>query len=149
MSARVASPEAQLVAEAVEGLLSALVRQRRAARDPEPGELSLFQFVTLASVVDLEAVRLGALADALGTTDATASRTVDVLELHGFATRRPDGGDGRGVLVHSTAEGRNEVRRGRRRLARLAGRALRDLSPEEARRVAGSLVELRLLLDRR
>jgi DNA-binding MarR family transcriptional regulator len=145
----VVTSDAQLVAEAVEGLLAALVRQRRSARDPEPGELSTFQYLTLASIVDLGAVRLGSLADALGTTDATASRTVDVLELHGFARRRPDTGDGRGVLVEPTAAGRDEVRRGRRRLAGLAERALRDLSPEEARRVAGSLVELRALLDRR
>ena len=145
----VATSDARLVAEAVEGLLVALVRQRRPSRDPEPGELSTFQYLTLASIVDLGAVRLGALADTLRTTDATASRTVDTLELHGFAMRRPDTGDRRGVLVEPTAGGRDEVRRGRRRMARLADRALRDLSPEEARRVAGSLVELRLLLDRR
>jgi DNA-binding MarR family transcriptional regulator len=144
-----ATSDARLVADAVEGILAALVRQRRPARDPEPGELSTFQSLTLASIVDLEAVRLGVLADALGTTDATASRTVDVLELHGFAARQPDSGDGRGILVVPTATGRNEVRRGRRRLAGLADRALRDLGPDEASRVTAALVELRVLLDRR
>jgi DNA-binding MarR family transcriptional regulator len=145
----VATSDARLVAEAVEGLVAALVRQRRSARDPEPGELSTFQSLALASIVDLGALRLGSLADALGTTDATASRTVDVLELQGFATRRPDTGDGRGVLVEPTSTGRDEVRRARRRLTRLAERALRDLGPEEAGRVTAALVELRLLLDRR
>jgi DNA-binding MarR family transcriptional regulator len=144
----VATSDAQLVAEAVEGLLAALVRRRRPARDPEPGELSTFQSLMLAAIVDAEAVRLGSLADALGTTDATASRTVDVLEGHGLATRRPDTGDGRGVLVEPTAAGKSEVRRRRRRLVRLAERALGDLSRDEARRVAASLVELRALLDR-
>jgi DNA-binding MarR family transcriptional regulator len=52
------------------------------------------------------------------------------------------------VLVEPTASGRNEVRRARQRLVRLAERALGDLSPDEARRVAAALVELRLLLDR-
>ena len=53
--------------------------------DPEPGTLSTFQSLMLASIVDHGAARLGSLADTLGTTDATASRTVDVLELHGLA----------------------------------------------------------------
>ena len=145
----VATSDARLVAEAVEGLLAALVHQRRSARDPEPGELSTFQSLALASIVDLGALRLGSLADALGTTDATASRTVDVLELHGFATRRPDTGDGRGVVVEPTSAGRDEVRRRRRRLTRLAERALRDLGPAETARVTAALVELRVLLDRR
>jgi len=145
----VATSDARLVAEAVEGLVAALVHQRRSARDPEPGELSTFQSLALASIVDLGALRLGSLADALGTTDATASRTVDVLELHGFATRRPDAGDGRGVLVEPTTAGRDEVRRQRRRLTRLAERALRDLGPAATARVTAALVELRVLLDRR
>jgi DNA-binding MarR family transcriptional regulator len=145
----VATSDAQVVAEAVEGLLAALVRQRRPARDPEPGELSTFQSLALAAIADLGTVRLGTLAGALGTTDATASRTVDVLELYGFASRRPDGGDGRGVLVVPTTAGRAEVRRSRRRLTRLAERALADLGPSEASRVTAALVELRALLDRR
>jgi len=145
----VATSDARLLAEAVEALLAALVHQRRSARDPEPGELSTFQSLALASIVDLGALRLGSLADALGTTDATASRTVDVLELHGFAARRPDSGDGRGVLVEPTSAGRDEVRRQRRRLTRLAERALRDLRPAETARVTAALVELRVLLDRR
>jgi DNA-binding MarR family transcriptional regulator len=145
----VATSDARLLAGAVEGLVAALVHQRRAAHDPAPGELSTFQSLALASIVDLGALRLGLLADALGTTDATASRTVDVLELHGFATRRPDTGDGRGVLVEPTSAGRDEVRRQRRRLTRLAERALRDLGPAETARVTAALVELRVLLDRR
>ena len=145
----VVTSDARLVAEAVEGLVAALVHQRRSARDPEPGELSTFQSLALASIVDLGALRLGSLADALGTTDATASRTVDVLELHGFAARRPDSDDGRGVLVEPTSAGRDEVRRQRRRLTRLAERALRDLGPAETARVTAALVELRVLLDRR
>lgn len=140
--------DAKLVAGAVEGLVATLVRQRRAARDPEPGELSTFQAVALASVVDRGRMRLGSLAESLGTTDATASRTVDVLESHGLAARTPDPGDGRGVIVAATAEGRSDVRRRRRRLERLADRALGDLTPDEARRVAAALADLQALLDR-
>lgn len=143
------TPDARRVAAAVEGLLMALVRQRRGERDPEPGSLSTFQGLMLMRLADDGPVRLGSLADALGTTDATASRTVDALESRGLAARRPDPGDARGVLVAATREGAAEVRARRRRLARLAGRALDDLSADEARRVANALDELRALLDRR
>ncbi len=148
MSTQHERPKAKLVADAVEGLVATLVRQRRAASDPEPGELSTFQAIALATIVDRGSMRLGSLAETLGTTDATASRTVDVLEGHGLAQRRPDPGDARGVIVDASAEGKADVRRRRRRLERLAARALGDLSHDEARRVASALAELRTLLDR-
>jgi DNA-binding MarR family transcriptional regulator len=144
-----ATPDARRVAEAVEGLMMALVRQRRRGRDPEPGSLSTFQGLTLTRLAENGPVRLGSLADALGTTDATASRTVDVLESRGLAERRPDPADARGVFVAATREGAAEVRARRRQLTRLTGRALSDLSADEARRVAHALDELRALLDRR
>ena len=94
-------------------------------------------------------MRLGSLADAVGTTDATASRTVDVLEAFGLAERRDDPDDARGVIVAATTDGVAEVRRRRRRLVSLAGRALGDLTPAEASRVTAALIELQVLLDRR
>jgi DNA-binding MarR family transcriptional regulator len=141
--------DARRVAEAVEGLMAALLRQRRSGSDPEPGSLSTFQALTLARLVDEGAVRLGSLADALGTTDATASRTVDVLEQRGLAERSPDPDDARGVIVAATKEGKAEMSRRRRGLERLAARALADLSADEASRVTRALVDLRALLDRR
>ena len=141
--------EAKQVAAAIEGLLAALLRQRRSGGDPEPGSLSTFQWLTLARLADQGPVRLGSLADALGTTDATASRTVDVLEASGLAERRDDPGDARGVIVAATTDGTAEVRRRRRTLVSLAGRALGDLTPAEAQRVTAALIELQVLLDRR
>ena len=141
--------DAKLVAEAIEGLVAALARQRHPTGDPEPGILSTFQSIALATLADEGPMRLGSLADTLRTTDATASRTVDVLEQHGLVERRADPEDARGVIVAATAEGRADVRRRRRRLVRLAERALGDLSADEARRVAASLVDLQALLDRR
>jgi len=149
MTTTAAATDARLVAEAVEGLMAALLRQRRSGRDPEPGSLSTFQGLALARLADEGPVRLGSLADALGTTDATASRNVDVLERRGLAERLPDPDDARGVLVAATAAGVGEIRVRRRRLERLAARALADLSPDEARRVAQALVDLQALLDRR
>ena len=141
--------DAKQVAAAIEGLLAALLRQRRSGGDPEPGSLSTFHWLTLARLADQGPVRLGSLADALGTTDATASRTVDVLEASGLAERRNDPGDARGVIVAATTEGTAEVRRRRRTLVSLAGRALGDLTPAEAQRVTAALIELQVLLDRR
>ena len=141
--------DAALVAGAVEGLLAALTRQRRPSGDPEPGTLSTFQSMALMALADNGPVRLGFLADALGTTDATTSRNVDVLERHGLAERRPDPCDARGVIVAATPAGGAEVRRRRRRLEGLAARALVDLTPDEASRLVHALAELRTLLDRR
>jgi DNA-binding MarR family transcriptional regulator len=143
-----ATTDARRVADAVGGLLAALTRQRRRAGDPEPGTLSTFQAIVLSTLVDLGPVRLGFLADTLGTTDATASRNVDVLERQGLAERRPDPDDARGVIVAATSEGSADVRRRKRQLERLAQRALDGLSPDESRRVADALVELQTLLDR-
>lgn len=144
----VATSDARLVAEAVEGLLAALVRQRRAGRDPEPATLSTFQSLTLATLADHGPARLGSIADALGTTDATASRTIDALEARGLAERRPDPDDARCVIVAATETGAADVRRRRRQVVELAERALEGLSRDEARRVTAALVELRALLDR-
>jgi DNA-binding MarR family transcriptional regulator len=140
--------EARQVAEAVEQLLLTLARQRH-GRDPEPGSLSTFQSIALSAVADDGPLRLGALADTLGTTDATASRTVDALQVRGLAERRPDPCDARGVIVAATLAGGAEVRRRRRRLEGLAARALGDLTPDEASRLVHALAELRTLLDRR
>ena len=144
----VATSDARLVADAVEGLIAALVRQRRAGRDPEPGTLSTFQGLTLATLADHGPARLGTVADALGTTDATASRTIDALEARGLAERRPDPDDARCVIVVATDAGIAEIRARRKQLTALAARALRGLSEDEAQRVAASLAELRALLDR-
>ena len=141
--------DARRLAGAVDGLLRVLARQRRATGDPEPGALSFFQGLVLAQLADGGPVRLGSLADTLGTTDATASRTVDVLERLGLAERRPDPDDARGVIVAATRNGATEIRRRRRQLERLAGRALAGLTVDEARRVADALEELQVLLDRR
>jgi DNA-binding MarR family transcriptional regulator len=145
----VATSDARVVAEAVEGLIAALVHQRRPGRDPEPGTLSTFQGLTLSTLVDQGPARLGSVADTLGTTDATASRTIDALEARGLAERQADPDDARCVIVLATHAGVSEVRRRRKQLTALAARALEGLSEEEAHRVAASLAELQTLLDRR
>ena len=71
------------------------------------------QGVALVTVA-AEPLRLRALAERIGTTDATASRTVDALESAGLVRRASAPDDGRGVVVHVTPAGRRrlEERRG-------------------------------------
>ena len=142
------SSEAVVLADAVEQLLTALVRRRGVLGDDEPSPLSTFQGIALSLLVDTGPLRLGALAEELRTTDATASRTIDVLATHGLAMRREDPADGRGVLVSATADGRKAVRRRRRRLAALVDRLVADLEPDEGLRLTELLGELSGLLAR-
>ena len=134
------------LAEAVEQLVTALVRQPRMPGDAEPGELSTFQGIMLAALADEGPKRLGALAAALGTTDATASRNVDVLEKLRLVRRIPDDADARGVLVSATDDGLRNVRARRARLRALVVQLVDRLGPTDGARFAELLAELRGLL---
>jgi DNA-binding MarR family transcriptional regulator len=135
-----------VLASAVERLVIALVRQPRLPGETEPGELSTFQSILLTTLVDDGAMRLGALAALVGTTDATASRNVDVLEALGLVERSPDDADGRGVLVAATAEGCAAVAARRVRLVALVKQLVERLGPEDGARFAELLSELREVL---
>src|SRR6185295_11725442 len=85
------------------------------------------------------ALRLGALADAIATTDATATRTVQALERLGLVEREPDPADGRGIRVAATAEGRRLVVRARRRFEQVVARVV---PADEQERLSGLLRDL-------
>jgi DNA-binding MarR family transcriptional regulator len=142
---RVLSQDARL-AEAVERLIAVIIRQRSAVPGPEPRQLTTTQALALLTLADEGALRLGALADRIATTDATASRTVDVLERVAFVRRVPDPLDGRGISVELTPEGRHEVRRRRKRMAAMVGELLKGLPPAEQRRFVDLLDDLNELL---
>jgi MarR family transcriptional regulator, organic hydroperoxide resistance regulator len=137
--------EARL-AEAVERLIAVVIRQRSAVPGPEPRQLTTTQALALLTVADEGPLRLGALADRIATTDATASRTVDVLERAGFVRRVPDPTDGRGISVEPTAEGQAEAARRRRRMAAMVGELLKGLGPDEQRRFVDLLDGLNELI---
>jgi DNA-binding MarR family transcriptional regulator len=134
------------LAEAVEQLVTALVRQPRMPGDAGPGELSTFQGILLATLVDGGPQRLGVLAATLGTTDATASRNVDALVRLGLVQRSPDDADGRGIVVDATSSGLATVHARRARLEALVARLVDRLGPEDGARFAGLLRELSGLL---
>jgi DNA-binding MarR family transcriptional regulator len=143
------SSHAVAIADAVEQLLTALVRQRGVLGDVEPSALSTFQAITLGVLVDRGPLRLGALADGLRTTDATASRTIDALEAHGLAARRDDPVDRRGVLVAATAAGEASVSLRRQRAALLLESLVAGMEAAEGERLVALLEELSGLLERR
>jgi DNA-binding MarR family transcriptional regulator len=142
-----ASPSVVALADAVEQLLTALVQRRRVLGDDEPSPLSTFQGVALGVLADAGPLRLGAFAEALRTTDATASRTIDALAASGLAERRDDPADGRGVLVSATDDGHRAITRRRRRLALLVEDLVADMEPPEGRRLTELLGELSELLS--
>lgn len=137
--------EARL-AEAVERLIGVIIRQRGAIPGPEPRQLTTTQALALLTIADEGPLRLGVLADRIATTDATASRTVDVLESVGFVVRVPDALDRRGVTVEPTPAGRREVRRRRQRMAAMVAELLKGLPPDEQRRFVDLLDDLNDLL---
>jgi DNA-binding MarR family transcriptional regulator len=137
--------EARL-AEVVERLIAVVIRQRSAIPGPEPRQLTTTQALALLTLADEGPLRLGTLADRIATTDATASRAVDVLEAAAFVRRAPHPLDGRGVSVELTSAGRREVRRRRKRMAAMVGVLLQGLPPDEQRRFVELLDDLNELL---
>jgi DNA-binding MarR family transcriptional regulator len=142
------APGAVSLAGAIEQLLNALVQRRHVLGDTEPSPLSTFQAIALNVLDDEGPMRLYALAERLQTTNATASRTIDVLAAQGLARRQSDPSDGRGVLVSTTRAGQRFVRDRRARLAALLEQLLAEMEPGEARRFTELLGELSELLDR-
>ncbi len=139
------SEEARL-AEAVERLIGVIIRQRGAVPGPEPRQLTTTQALALLTIADEGPIRLGTLAARLATTDATASRAVDVLESVGFAKRVPHPLDGRGITVEPTTVGQREVRRRRKRMAAMVAELVRGLQPAEQQRFVELLDDLNDLL---
>jgi DNA-binding MarR family transcriptional regulator len=137
--------EAERLAGAVERLVGGVMRQGGAV-GAEPSPLSTTQAMTLRILADEGPLRLSRLAERLGTTGATASRTVDVLEAMRLLRRLPDPLDGRGVLVDLTAGGERWVRHRREALVDMAAELLHGLRPGDQRRLVELVSQLTELL---
>lgn len=109
--------EAAQLAAALERVYAALARQarRRHGGELDP-PLTPTQRLALSVAADDGPLRLGALADRVGTSDSAATRAVDALVTAGLAERIPDPVDGRAVLVAATDAGRARVAAARRLL---------------------------------
>ena len=141
--------EAERLAREVERLFTLLVRERERSSDAEERALTSTQQLVLAAVADGGAQRLGALAEAVGVTGATASRTVESLVALGLVARNADAADRRALQIDATAEGRRLVRRRRTLLARLLDRRLSTLDPSERDRFIAVFTDLNDLLETR
>ena len=121
-----------------------LIRLWRALTPPT-AELTAPQAFALGTIVRQGPLRIGRLADELGVTVATASRTVDALAARGFILREADPDDARAVRVVATAAGKALHAKRRRRFVRNLARLMDDLSEHERRQLADSLETLNRL----
>lgn len=137
--------EAAHLAAAVERLVASVMRQGGAV-GAEPSPLSTIQAFTLRVLLDEGPLRLGTLAGHLGTTNATASRTVDTLEAMRLLRRSPDPADGRGVIVELTRAGEDWVALRRDALEDMVGELLLGMRPRDQVRFVELLTQLNDLL---
>jgi DNA-binding MarR family transcriptional regulator len=120
---------------------------RRRLGDMEPSPLTATQHIALAHVVDDGPLRLRALAERIGTTAATATRSTDALEGHGLVKRETDPCDGRGVLVRATRRGRQFRRESHENVVVLLERLLDQLEPDDRSRFIALMAELQDLVE--
>jgi DNA-binding MarR family transcriptional regulator len=139
--------DVERMADGVVRLWTAL--QRRKEDGVSTAELTTTQALALRTVVLAGPLRVGALAEALGVTVATASRTVDALVVRGFVRRNADPADARAVRVLPTPRGRREHRLRRQRFVGALARLSDELSEVERRRLAESLETLAALFGDR
>jgi DNA-binding MarR family transcriptional regulator len=131
--------------EAFERLTAAVLRRRGLDGETLPPT----QRVALAAVVCDGPLRLRALAERIGTTDATASRTVDALEAAGFVARDVAPDDRRGIVVRVTPAGTQRLEERRRQFAETLEAGLADLPTDDAERLVRLLDDLARALDGR
>jgi DNA-binding MarR family transcriptional regulator len=130
-----------------ERLLLALWRQTLRVQMPAIAPLPPAQRLALGAIVDAGALRVGPLAERLGTTPATATRTVDALVAAGLVERRSVEHDRRGVEIAPTAAGRAVLAERRLALAALVDGLAGELDAADAERLCGLLAELAALLE--
>ena len=121
-------------------LLRQLTRLAGGADDDAPA-MTATQRIALIELGDAGPLRVNDLAHRTGTSAATASRAVDVLETLGLASRAPESGDRRALRIELTTAGRALLDRRRARAAVAFAPATSALSAAERR-------ELLALLER-
>ena len=141
--------ESERLAEGIIRLWGELQRRKTTTGEElSTAELTTPQAIALRVVVREGPCRMGALAEALGVTVATASRTVDALAARKFVRRERDPADARAVRVVATAAGKREHLVRRKRFVDALGRLADDLSEHERRQLVESLETLGRLFAR-
>jgi len=99
-----APPTTHALLEELGRLLRQLTRLAGGADDGPP--MTATQRIALVEVGQEGPLRVGDLAQRMGTSAATASRAVDALEGLGLVTRAPEAGDRRALRIEVTESGR-------------------------------------------
>lgn len=143
-----AAAATQLISESLQELMHLMVRAGGELGDPWDRRLTNTQSLALFLVVSEGPLRLGALATAMLTTNATATRTVDALAHDGLVERRIAKGDKRGVVICATAEGRRIHRQRSQRTATTVSTLLSDVGDPQLEEIAEFLTGLtRIIRD--
>jgi DNA-binding MarR family transcriptional regulator len=132
-------------AELAARLRLALARIIRRLRQHTPQSLSSSQVSTLASVEELEPVRLSDLAIAEGVSLPTQSRVVASLERDRLLVRKHDPDDGRAAQLHITDEGRGRLEQLRTERSAFLVERLSTLTGTQRAALADALDALEIL----
>jgi DNA-binding MarR family transcriptional regulator len=138
--------EVEGMAEGIVRLRAEILRRRSDAGELQSAELTSPQALALRTIVLDGPLRMGALADALGVSDATASRTVDALAARALVRRERDPNDARAVRAAATSRGKREHTRRRERFVLALERFMQELSETERRQLAEALETVNRLL---
>jgi DNA-binding MarR family transcriptional regulator len=124
-----------------------ITRSARRLRQEGAGDLTPTTAAALATVERHGPLTPSELAAVENVQRPTATRTIKCLEAEGLIKRTPDPLDGRSALVSVTTEGRDRLRRLRRRKNLFLARRLRDLSDSQRRTLdeAAEILESLLL----
>lgn len=133
------SPDARALLDRLGRLLRELTRRTGGADDGPP--MTASQRIALVELGQEGPLRLGDLAERMGTSAPTATRAVDALEHLGLAQRSPAPGDRRALSIVLTDAGRTLFDERYARAASAFAPAAAALSPDERR-------ELLALLER-
>lgn len=125
----------------------ALTRLYRQLRAHSAVELSPSQLSALTQLEQCGPMRLGALADAEGTSPSTASRLVDVLAERGLVARTADPADRRASLIELCRPGLALLEEVRGRGTAALCRALADLPHAQRGAVEDALPALESLIE--
>lgn len=118
-------------AELAARLRLAVGRLTRRLRAQTPGSLTQGQVSALASVEELEPIRLSELAAAEGVSMPTLSRLVAGLEALNLLVRKPDPCDGRASQLQITDVGRRQLERLRTERSALLTELIGTLDPAQ------------------
>lgn len=107
------------------------IRRGQARNQGAPGELTLAQYYVLLPLSGCESLSVSQLAETAGVAIPTATRLVDGLERGGLLARERSTADRRAVRVSLTKQGREQLRRRQRQLAKRRRTLYERLEPGE------------------